>query len=320
MVDMMENYKAMAQAEEEFDPEFGIPDPEEDKGADDDAQWEEGGCPDSVSLYLKEIGRKPLLTAEQELALGKAIAEGGPEGEKAKKELVESNLRLVVSIAKRYRGRGLDFIDLIQEGNEGLMRAADKYDYKLGFRFSTHATWWIKQAIIRSLADDARSMRLPVHMVEAVEKMVKTEQELYNELQRRPREDELAAALQTTPEKVRELQQHRQEVVSLDIRVGEKDDATLADFVPDENAELPEEAAEYSLMQQGLAKALSILSAKEQKILRMRYGLETGEPMTLEEVGASFGITRERVRQLESKALKKLRVSRAGAPLREFIA
>jgi RNA polymerase, sigma 70 subunit, RpoD len=259
---------------------------------------------DSVQLYLKEISKYPLLTTEEEVALAKRIEEGD---ETAKQLLAESNLRLVVSIAKRYLGRGLSFQDLIQEGNLGLIKAVDKFDYSRGFKFSTYATWWIRQAITRSLADHSRTIRLPVHMSEIINKTYRVSRTLLQELGREPTEQEIAAALDIPVEKVREILKVSSDPISLDLPVGEEDDSHLGDFIKDDNAVSPEEAVSYAMLRDQIMKLLDTLTEREQKVLMLRFGLTDGRTRTLEEVGKEFNVTRERIRQIEAKALRKLR-------------
>lgn len=259
---------------------------------------------DPVHLYLKEIGKYPLLTTEEEVALAKRIAEGD---ETAKQLLTESNLRLVVSIAKRYVGRGLSFLDLIQEGNLGLIKAVDKFDYSRGFKFSTYATWWIRQAITRSIADQSRTIRIPVHMSEIINKTYRVSRTLIQELGREPTEQEIAAAMDIPVEKVREVLKISSDPISLDIPVGEEEDSHLGDFIKDDNILEPEEAASYSILKDQITKLLDTLTEREQKVLILRFGLTDGRTRTLEEVGKEFNVTRERIRQIEAKALRKLR-------------
>lgn len=270
---------------------------------------------DSVQLYLKEISKYPLLTFEEEVALAKRI-EGGDKT--AKRLLAESNLRLVVSIAKRYVGRGLSFLDLIQEGNLGLIRAVDKFDYSKGFKFSTYATWWIRQAITRSLADQSRTIRIPVHMSDIINKTYRISRTLLQELGREPTEQELAEALKIPVEKVREVLKISSDPISLDIPVGEEDDSRLGDFIKDDNIVGPEDAVSYSILKDQIMKLLDTLSDREQKVLMLRFGLEDGKVRTLEEVGREFNVTRERIRQIEAKALRKLRHPSRSKLLKDF--
>ena len=259
---------------------------------------------DPVKLYLKEIGSYPLLTIEQEIELAKAIENGSEE---AKKSLAESNLRLVVSIAKRYVGRGLSFLDLIQEGNLGLIKAVDKFDYSKGYKFSTYATWWIRQAITRSIADQSRTIRIPVHMSEVINKTYRVSRTLLQELGREPTEQELSEAMNLPIEKVREILKVSADPISLDTPIGEEDDSHLGDFIKDDTIVGPEDAAAYSVLQDQIAKLLDTLTDREQRVLILRFGLKDGRTRTLEEVGKEFNVTRERIRQIEAKALRKLR-------------
>ena len=258
---------------------------------------------DPVKLYLKEIGRVPLLDAEREAELAKRMSEGDEE---AKRELVEANLRLVVSIAKRYVGKGLFFLDLIQEGNLGLMKAVSKFDYTKGYKFSTYATWWIRQAITRAIADQARTIRIPVHMVETINRMRQATNQLVYQNGHEPTPEELAKAMDMSVERVREIQRMAQEPASLESPVGEEEDSSLGDFVADENAEAPGKAADRAMVAQQINLALKSLTPREEKVIRLRFGLDDGRPRTLEEVGRDFGVTRERVRQIEAKAIRKL--------------
>ena len=259
---------------------------------------------DSVKIYLKDIGKVPLLTADQEIELAKRMEEGDEE---AKHILSEANLRLVVSIAKRYVGRGMQFLDLIQEGNLGLMKAVEKFDYTKGFKFSTYATWWIRQAITRAIADQARTIRIPVHMVETINKQVRATRQLLQKLGREPSPEEIAEFIGATPERVREIQKIAQEPVSLETPIGEEEDSHLGDFIEDSNAAAPAEVAEANMLREQLISVLSTLTPREEKVLRLRYGIDDSHPRTLEEVGKEFNVTRERIRQIEAKALRKLR-------------
>jgi len=271
---------------------------------------------DPVRLYLKEIGKVPLLKQVQEVSLAKLIEIGDLD---AKKALIQANLRLVVSIAKKYVGRGLLFLDLIQEGNLGLIRAAEKFDYNRGFKFSTYATWWIRQAITRALADQARTIRVPVHMVETINKLVKCSRSLMQRFGREPTEEEIATELGTTKEKVREIQKAAQEPVSLEVPIGEEEDSHLGDFVEDKKITPPSDAAFQSLLRDQVQNILATLTYREQKVLILRFGLEDGHPRTLEEVGHSFGVTRERIRQIEAKALRKLKHPSRSRKLKDFL-
>ncbi|MXQ53634.1 RNA polymerase sigma factor RpoD [Shimazuella alba] len=271
---------------------------------------------DPVRMYLKEIGRVPLLSAEEEVELATRIEEGDEE---AKRRLAEANLRLVVSIAKRYVGRGMLFLDLIQEGNMGLIKAVEKFDYRKGFKFSTYATWWIRQAITRAIADQARTIRIPVHMVETINKLIRVSRQLLQELGREPMPEEIAKEMGLTPEKVREIMKIAQEPVSLETPIGEEDDSHLGDFIPDDDATAPAEAAAYELLKEQLKDVLDTLSEREENVLRLRFGLDDGRTRTLEEVGKVFGVTRERIRQIEAKALRKLRHPSRSKRLKDFL-
>ncbi len=274
---------------------------------------------DPVKVYLKEIGRVPLLTPEEEIDLALKIQAGGPEGEKAKQRLSEANLRLVVSIAKRYVGRGMQFLDLIQEGNLGLIKAVEKFDHTKGFKFSTYATWWIRQAITRAIADQARTIRIPVHMVETINKVKKVSSQLLHEYGHDPSAEEIAERLDMSVDKVREIMRVAQEPVSLETPIGEEEDSHLGDFIPDDDAPVPAEAASQTLLKEQLADVLKTLTPREEKVLRLRFGLEDGRPRTLEEVGKEFNVTRERIRQIEAKALRKLRHPSRSKKLRDFL-
>lgn len=271
---------------------------------------------DSVRLYLREIGRVPLLTADEEIELAKRIAKGDKA---AKDKMVEANLRLVVSIAKKYIGRGLDLLDLIQEGSSGLLRAVEKFDYTKGFKFSTYATWWIRQAITRAIADQARTIRIPVHMVETINKLIRTQRRLVQELNREPLPEEIAAEMEIDVEKVNHILKIKQDIVSLESPVGDDKDSSLSEFIEDEDSKTPEESATHQLLKEQVADVLSLLTPREQKILRMRFGLEDGRSHTLEEVGLEFGVTRERIRQIEAKALTKLRRHRESKKLKDYL-
>jgi RNA polymerase primary sigma factor len=274
---------------------------------------------DSVRLYLREIGKIPLLTGEEELALAQKVVAGD---KKAKDKMAEANMRLVVSIAKRYSGRGLDFLDLIQEGNTGLLRAVEKFDPDKGFKFSTYATWWIRQAITRAIADQARTIRIPVHMVETINKLLRTQRRMTQELNREPTIEELAKELEMEPEKVEYVIKIKQDITSLDAGVGrdgEDEDSVLGDFIEDEDGATPEESATNQLLKEQVQAVLSTLSDREQKIIKMRFGLENGKSHTLEEVGQEFAVTRERIRQIEAKALAKLRKHKDAKKLHEYL-
>ena len=271
---------------------------------------------DPVRMYLKEIGKVPLLTAEEELEIAKRMADGDEE---ARKKLSESNLRLVVSIAKRYVGRGMQFLDLIQEGNLGLIKAVEKFDYSKGYKFSTYATWWIRQAITRAIADQARTIRIPVHMVETINKLIRVSRQLLQEYGREPTPEEIAKEMGVSEEKVREITKIAQEPVSLETPIGEEEDSHLGDFIPDEDASEPSEAASFSLLREQLEEVLDTLAPREKKVLELRFGIVDGRTRTLEEVGKEFNVTRERIRQIEAKALRKLRHPSRSKKLRDFL-
>jgi len=271
---------------------------------------------DPVRMYLKEIGRVPLLSSEDEIELAIRIENGDEE---AKKRLAEANLRLVVSIAKRYVGRGMLFLDLIQEGNMGLLKAVEKFDYQKGFKFSTYATWWIRQAITRAIADQARTIRIPVHMVETINKLIRVSRQLLQELGREPTPEEIAAEMELSTEKVREIMKIAQEPVSLETPIGEEDDSHLGDFIEDQEALAPADAAAYELLKEQLEDVLDTLTEREENVLRLRFGLDDGRTRTLEEVGKVFGVTRERIRQIEAKALRKLRHPSRSKRLKDFL-
>lgn len=271
---------------------------------------------DPVRMYLKEIGKVPLLSAEDEINLALRIEEGDQE---AKKKLAEANLRLVVSIAKRYVGRGMLFLDLIQEGNLGLLKAVEKFDYRKGFKFSTYATWWIRQAITRAIADQARTIRIPVHMVETINKLIRVSRQLLQELGREPSPEEVAKEMNMEVDKVREIMKIAQEPVSLETPIGEEEDSHLGDFIPDEDALAPAEAAAYTMLKEQLMDVLDTLTPREEKVLRLRFGLDDGRARTLEEVGKEFKVTRERIRQIEAKALRKLRHPSRSKKLKDYL-
>ena len=271
---------------------------------------------DPVRMYLKEIGKIPLLSSEDEIELAKEMELGNEE---AQKRLAEANLRLVVSIAKRYVGRGMQFLDLIQEGNLGLIKAVEKFDYRKGYKFSTYATWWIRQAITRSIADQARTIRIPVHMVETINRLVRTSRQLLQELGREPTMEEIAAELDMPADKVREIMRVAQEPVSLETPIGEEEDSHLGDFIQDDDAPAPQDAASHTLLKEQLSEVLDTLTPREEKVLRLRFGLEDGRSRTLEEVGKEFNVTRERIRQIEAKALRKLRHPSRSRKLKDYL-
>lgn len=283
---------------------------------DPDGTADEIAVDDPVKIYLKEIGKVPLLTNEEEQELAKKMKDGDI---KAKKRLSEANLRLVVSIAKRYVGRGMQFLDLIQEGNLGLIKAVEKFDYEKGFKFSTYATWWIRQAITRAIADQARTIRIPVHMVETITKVKKTSSQLLHKNGRDPTPEEIAEELELSPEKVREIMRIAQDPVSLETPIGEEEDSHLGDFIPDEDAPAPADAASLIMLKEKLGEVLSTLTEREEKVLRLRFGLEDGRSRTLEEVGQQFDVTRERIRQIEAKALRKLRHPSRSKKVKDFL-
>lgn len=271
---------------------------------------------DPVRMYLKEIGRVPLLNAQEEVELAQRIEKGDNE---AKQQLAEANLRLVVSIAKRYVGRGMHFLDLIQEGNMGLMKAVEKFDYRKGFKFSTYATWWIRQAITRAIADQARTIRIPVHMVETINKLIRIQRQLLQDLGREPTPEEIGAEMDIPTQKVRDILKIAQEPVSLETPIGEEDDSHLGDFIEDDEATSPEDHASYELLKEQLENVLDTLTDREENVLRLRFGLDDGRTRTLEEVGKVFGVTRERIRQIEAKALRKLRHPSRSNQLKDFL-
>ena len=271
---------------------------------------------DPVRMYLREIGKIPLLSYDKELELAKRILEGDEE---AKQELAEANLRLVVSIAKKYVGRGMLFLDLIQEGNMGLIKAVEKFDYTKGFKFSTYATWWIRQAITRAIADQARTIRIPVHMVETINRLIRTSRHLLQQLGREPTPEEIAKEMDMSVEKVMEIQKIAQDPVSLETPIGEEDDSHLGDFIQDEDSPAPQDAASYTLLREQLEEVMKTLTPREAKVLRLRFGLDDGKARTLEEVGKEFDVTRERIRQIEAKALRKLRHPSRSKKLRDYM-
>ncbi len=297
-------------------------DSDSDDDEDDDPAKEDLSVPkginvdDPVRMYLKEIGKVPLLTAEEETILAKRMEAGDEE---AKKKLAEANLRLVVSIAKRYVGRGMLFLDLIQEGNLGLIKAVEKFDYTKGYKFSTYATWWIRQAITRAIADQARTIRIPVHMVETINKLIRVSRQLLQDLGRDPTPEEIAKEMNMDVEKVRDIQKIAQEPVSLETPIGEEEDSHLGDFIPDDDAQAPSEAATFTLLKEQLVDVLDTLTEREQKVLTLRFGLDDGRARTLEEVGKEFDVTRERIRQIEAKALRKLRHPSRSKKLKDFL-
>ncbi len=296
---------------------LGIMDIEEDIEKEIDISLPEGiNIDDPVRMYLKEIGKVPLLSADEEIELAKKMEDGD---EFAKKKLAEANLRLVVSIAKRYVGRGMLFLDLIQEGNLGLIKAVEKFDYNKGYKFSTYATWWIRQAITRAIADQARTIRIPVHMVETINKLIRISRQLVQELGREPSAEELAKEMLMPVDKVREIMKIAQEPVSLETPIGEEEDSHLGDFIPDDDIPAPSDAAAYTLLQEQLKDVLNTLTDREKKVLRLRFGLDDGRARTLEEVGREFKVTRERIRQIEAKALRKLRHPSRSKKLKDFI-
>ena len=271
---------------------------------------------DPVRMYLKEIGKVPLLTAAEEISIAKRMADGDEE---ARKELIDANLRLVVSVAKKYVGKGLLFLDLIQEGNLGLIKAVEKFDYRKGYKFSTYATWWIRQAITRAIADQARTIRIPVHMVETINKLIRCQRQLIQELGREPRPEEIAKEMDITVEKVREIKKIAQEPVSLETPIGEEEDSHLGDFIPDEDAPEPATVASFTLLREQLMEVLDTLTPREEMVIRLRFGLDDGKTRTLEEVGRVFKVTRERIRQIEAKALRKLRQPSRSKKLRDLL-
>lgn len=306
-----------AKEDEEEIAEESDDDVEEKEEAEVDLSVPEGvGIDDPVRMYLKEIGRVPLLSAEEEIQLAKRMEDGDEE---AKRRLAEANLRLVVSIAKRYVGRGMLFLDLIQEGNLGLIKAVEKFDYIKGFKFSTYATWWIRQAITRAIADQARTIRIPVHMVETINKLIRVSRQLLQELGREPAPEEIAKVMDIPVERVREIMKIAQEPVSLETPIGEEEDSHLGDFIPDEDAPAPAEAASFILLKEQLEEVLETLTPREEKVLRLRFGLDDGRTRTLEEVGQEFGVTRERIRQIEAKALRKLRHPSRSKKLKDYL-
>ena len=301
------------------DEELEVPENinEEIAEIENDASLSEGiSIDDPVRMYLKEIGKVPLLSATEEIELAKRMADGDQE---AKKKLAEANLRLVVSVAKRYVGRGMLFLDLIQEGNLGLIKAVEKFDYRKGYKFSTYATWWIRQAITRAIADQARTIRIPVHMVETINKLIRVNRQLLQEYGREPRPDEIAAEMGISEEKVREIIKVAQEPVSLETPIGEEEDSHLGDFIADDVTPAPADVAAFTLLKEQLMEVLDSLTPREKKVLRLRFGLDDGKARTLEEVGKEFNVTRERIRQIEAKALRKLRHPSRSKKLKDFL-
>ena len=308
------NIKIIEDMELDIDTDLESITIEDESGADEVS--ETINVDDPVKVYLKEIGRVPLLTTEEELKLSEKMAQGDQD---AAKRLSEANLRLVVSIAKRYVGRGMQFLDLIQEGNLGLIKAVEKFDYTKGFKFSTYATWWIRQSITRAIADQARTIRIPVHMVETINKVKKVSSQLLHKNGHEPTSEEIAREIDMPVEKVSEIMRVSQEPVSLETPIGEEEDSHLGDFIPDDDAPAPAEAASYTLLKEQISKVLSTLTPREEKVLRLRFGLEDGRQRTLEEVGKEFNVTRERIRQIEAKALRKLRHPGRSKKLRDFL-
>ena len=307
-------------ADDDIDPDLFLEDePENDEIAMEqvDLSVPEGvGTEDPVRMYLKEIGKVPLLTPDEEIELAKRMELGDEE---AKKTLAEANLRLVVSIAKRYVGRGMQFLDLIQEGNLGLIKAVEKFDYRKGYKFSTYATWWIRQAITRAIADQARTIRIPVHMVETINRLVRTQRQLLQSLGREPSPEEIAKEMDLPVDRVREIMKISQDPVSLETPIGEEEDSHLGDFIQDDHVEVPVDAATFTLLHEQLMEVLETLTDREQKVLRLRFGLDDGRPRTLEEVGKEFNVTRERSRQIEAKALRKLRHPSRSKKLKDYL-
>ena len=312
------NVDILTITEEDDDEELLLEDLEEDVDVDKiDISVPDGvSIEDPVRMYLKEIGKVPLLSAEEEIELAKRMEEGD---EQAKQKLAEANLRLVVSIAKRYVGRGMLFLDLIQEGNLGLIKAVEKFDYRKGYKFSTYATWWIRQAITRAIADQARTIRIPVHMVETINKLIRVSRQLLQELGREPQPEEIPEVMDIPVERVREILKISQEPVSLETPIGEEEDSHLGDFIPDDNMPVPADAAAFTLLKEQLVEVLDTLTEREKKVLTLRFGLEDGRARTLEEVGKEFNVTRERIRQIEAKALRKLRNPVRSKRIRDFL-
>ena len=309
-------------SEDDMEPDDDVPPEEIENEEEVDVENVDLSVPDSVSIedpvrmYLKEIGKVPLLSAEEEVELAKRMELGDQE---AKNKLAEANLRLVVSIAKRYVGRGMLFLDLIQEGNLGLIKAVEKFDYRKGYKFSTYATWWIRQAITRAIADQARTIRIPVHMVETINKLIRVSRQLLQELGREPTPEEIAVEMNMPVEKVREILKISQEPVSLETPIGEEEDSHLGDFIQDDQVPVPADAAAFELLKEQLNEVLDTLTEREQKVLRLRFGLDDGKARTLEEVGRQFNVTRERIRQIEAKALRKLRHPSRSRKLKDYL-
>lgn len=307
-------------ADDDMDPDLFLEEDAEDEEIDMgnlDLSVPEGvGIEDPVRMYLKEIGKVPLLSTDEEIELAKRMELGDRE---AKKKLAEANLRLVVSIAKRYVGRGMQFLDLIQEGNLGLIKAVEKFEYRKGYKFSTYATWWIRQAITRAIADQARTIRIPVHMVETINRLVRTQRQLLQTLGREPSPEEVANAMELPVDRVREIMKISQDPVSLETPIGEEEDSHLGDFIQDDHVEVPVDAATFTLLHEQLMEVLDTLTDREQKVLRLRFGLDDGRPRTLEEVGREFNVTRERIRQIEAKALRKLRHPSRSKKLKDYL-
>lgn len=316
-IDVLQTGNTLEEVEEDDDIDIDLSEEEEIDLEKIDLSVPEGiSTEDPVRMYLKEIGKVPLLTSDEEVELARRMADGDEE---AKKRLTEANLRLVVSIAKRYVGRGMQFLDLIQEGNLGLIKAVEKFDYEKGFKFSTYATWWIRQAITRALADQARTIRIPVHMVETINKVSRTSRQLLQELGREPQPEEIAKEMKMPVERVREIMKISQEPVSLETPIGEEDDSHLGDFIQDDHVMVPVDVATQTLLREQLDEAMDTLTDREQKVLRLRFGLDDGRARTLEEVGKEFDVTRERIRQIEAKALRKLRHPSRSRKLKDYL-